>query len=436
MSPTARSGLLAAVGIAIALLPALVDWRLWKLWAAANALLVAAMVCDALLIPRDRSMLARVNWPITMAVGEEGVLELGISTRGASPKVPVSVLVDLDEIFERQPETPAVLTDGVEALARVRLLPRRRGTGTIAAVWLRVRGPLGLVEWQVRTEVDRKIAIVPDVRPVRAAALIAVRPSGAAGVKTMHFVGEGSEFDALRDYAPGYDHRAMSWRASARHQRLLVREFRAERDQPVVLAFDTGHLMSEPLDGIPRLDHAITAGLLLASSCLRNGDRVGLFSFAARPGEFRAPVGGTHAFAGIRDWTSRLAYGAEESNYTLALSHLSERLKRRSLVVLMTDFVDVVAAQLMLENVARLTRRHLVLFATLTDPVPRRLLEAEPATIGDLHRAVVAGQFLRERETVLSRLKRLGVHCLDSEPRDLRAGMVERYLWIKRRELI
>jgi uncharacterized protein (DUF58 family) len=438
MIPTVRTGLLAAAGLAVAVLPALVDHRLWPLWASANALLLIAVVADALLIPRRGSLEARFAAPRSLAVGEEGSLEVAVSAAGLSPGVLVSALAEIGGILEPQPEALLEPTpDGAAASTSVRLLPRRRGTATIPAVWLRLRGPLGLAESRVRKPVGSQIAIVPDVRPVRAAALIAVRPAAAGyGSKTMRFVGEGTDFASLRDYAPGHDHRALSWRASARHRKLLVREFRAERDQPVVLAFDTGHLMSEPLDGIPRLDHAITAGLLLASSCLRNGDRVGLFSFGAAPSGFRPPSAGTRSFAALREWTSALDYGTDESNYTLALSHLSERLRRRSLVVLMTDFVDVVAARLMIENVARLVRRHLVLFATLSDPAPRRLLEAEPRSIGDVHRAVVAGQLVREREAVLSRLRRLGVHCLDCEPGELRAGIVERYLWIKRREIL
>ena len=90
----------------------------------------------------------------------------------------------------------------------------------------------------------------------------------------------------------------------------------------------------------------------------------------------------------------------------------------------------------MLDNVAKLVSRHLVLFVTMTDPAPSRLVEKVPQAIGDVHRAVVAGQFVRERESVLGRLRRLGAHCIDSEPGDLQHGLIQRYLWIKRRELV
>lgn len=436
MTATLRSAVLAAAGIAIAVLPAIFGARLWSVWAACATLLVAAIAIDALLIPRRRSLVLEVASPPALQIGEAGALDLRLSTRGRRRLVPVSALAELGDVFERQPESELSRTADL-ASASIPLVARRRGMGQVAAVWLRLRGPLGLIEKHIRHEDGRSVAVLPDLRPVRSAALRAAnRHETATGARTMRYIGEGSDFAALRDYVPGLDHRAISWRASARHHQLLCREFHAERDQNVVLAIDTGRLMSEPLDGMPRLDHAINAGLLLAWSCLKTGDRVGLFSFGSRPTSFRAPVAGLRSFHEIQGWAAGLDYGLDEANYTLALSYLSERLRRRSLVVLITDFVDVVAARLMIENVTKLVSRHLVLFVTLTDPAPRRLLGADPHAIGDVHRAVVAGQFMRERETVLSRLRRLGAHCIDSEPGELQHEVVQRYLWIKRRELI
>ena len=63
-----------------------------------------------------------------------------------------------------------------------------------------------------------------------------------------------------------------------------------------------------------------------------------------------------------------LDYSHEETNFTLGLTDLLGRLNRRWLIVLMTDFVDTIAAELMLENVTRLAQKHLVIFVTLQDP--------------------------------------------------------------------
>ena len=209
---------------------------------------------------------------------------------------------------------------------------------------------MGLAGRRLYRPLARKVAVVPDLRPVRAAAF---RYFGARelemGVQVERYVGDGSEFDALVEWVPGLDPRAISWKASARHRELLCQQFRAERNHQVILALDTGHLMSEPLGGVPRLDHAVTSALLLAYVSLRLGDRVGLFAFDRAARAWTEPQGGLGAFPRLRAASAQLEYARDETNFTLGLAELSTRLRRRSLVVVFTEFVDTVTAELMIE---------------------------------------------------------------------------------------
>ena len=105
-----------------------------------------------------------------------------------------------------------------------------------------------------------------------------------------------------------------------------MREFRTERNHPIVLAFDTGHLMREPIDGMPRLDHCINAGLLLARIALAADDLVGTYSFDSRMRHYLPPGRGLHAFRRLQQATAALAYSADETNFTLGLAELNARL--------------------------------------------------------------------------------------------------------------
>jgi uncharacterized protein (DUF58 family) len=281
------------------------------------------------------------------------------------------------------------------------------------------------------------VAVVPDVRPVRAAAF---RYFGsrelAAGVQVEKFLGDGSEFEALREYVPGLDPRAIDWKASARHLALLCQEYRAERNHQVVLALDTGRLMAEPLGGLPRLDHAVTSALLLAYVSLRLGDRVGLYGFDQAVRLWAPPQGGLAAFARLQALSAGLAYSAAETNFTLGLAELSARLRRRSLVVVFTEFVDTVTAELMVENLTRLARKQLVVFVALRDAGVDALALARPGRTSDVYRAVVAAELLRDRERVLAGLRRRGIACVDASPAQVTTRLVNRYLDIMRRERI
>jgi uncharacterized protein (DUF58 family) len=194
--------------------------------------------------------------------------------------------------------------------------------------------------------------------------------------------------------------------------------------------------MAEPLGGVPRLDHAVSAALLLAHVSLRLGDRVGLYGFDRAARAWAEPQGGLGAFARLKALSAQLETSPDETNFTLGLTELSARLRRRSLVVVFTDFVDTVTAELMVENLSRLARRQLVLFVALRDPALEEAALARPRRASDVYRAVVASDFVRERERVVARLRRMGVLCVDAPPSAVSSRLVNRYLDVKRREAV
>jgi uncharacterized protein (DUF58 family) len=302
---------------------------------------------------------------------------------------------------------------------------------------LRWKGPLGLIEKSKIVACNKSIAIVPNIGAVRA---IALRMFGSqefmAGLKVERFAGTGTEFESLREYLPGLDHRAIDWKASARHRKLLTQEFRAERNHQVIIAIDSGQLMTEPLGPATRVDHAINAGLVLGWFCLRTGDRVGFTSFDERTQGFAEPIGGVSNFARLQRLSAEIEYRNVETNFALSLADISARLRRRSLIVLFTDFVDTVTAELMIENITHLARRHVLVFVSLRDPSLDNRALARPTGLQSLHEAVVATDFVRERSLVLERLRQVGVHCIDATPQTFSAHLINRYLDIKRRELI
>jgi uncharacterized protein (DUF58 family) len=316
------------------------------------------------------------------------------------------------------------------------LQPQRRGEGRIEQVWARWRGPLGLA-WKQRTEQpDRLVAVTPDLEGVREEALRLFARDAVHGMKVERERGEGTEFDNLLEFQPGMDRRAVDWKRSATSGKLLAKQFRTERNHPIVLALDTGRLMSGPLEGLPRIDRALNAALLLAYVGLKLGDRVGLFAFDARPRLSTGAVSGPNAFALLQRRAAALDYSMEEANFTLALTQLGGELNRRSLVVVFTDFADTVGAELMVENVGRLARKHLVLFVSLRDAELERMVDAEPRTPEDVSRAVIAGRLLSERALVLERLRRLGVQVVDAPLDRLGPGLLNGYLDVRRRELL
>ncbi|HEX5379964.1 MAG TPA: DUF58 domain-containing protein, partial [Phenylobacterium sp.] len=101
-----------------------------------------------------------------------------------------------------------------------------------------------------------------------------------------------------------------------------------------------------------------------------------------------------------------------------------------------TDFADPTSAELMLENVTRLLRTHLVMFVVLRDEELESLVDREPTEPDDVSRAVIAGTLLQQREVVLTRLRRAGAQIVEAPVGRLGPDLVNSYLDAKRRELL
>ncbi|MEZ6196917.1 MAG: DUF58 domain-containing protein [Planctomycetota bacterium] len=428
--------LLLGAALVPALAPVLFAPELWRLWIAYVVGTFVLLVIDAVGCALPGAVAGRVRPPERIYIGDRDPFALEIENLG---RVAVEVRLHLDhdpELDLRHVDRVRVPGRSVAEVAGT-IGAARRGEFAVDRLWLRWRGPLGLLARTKVVALDRKVPVVPNTRSVRAAALrFFTSPEFQTGLKVEQYLGDGSEFDSLREFQPGHDIRAIDWKATARHRRTMTREYRAERNHDVVFAIDTGRLMGEPIDGLSRLDHAINAFLLLGWCVLKTGDRAGLYAFDDRVRDFLRPSAGLATLHHLQRHASALEYGTGESNFTLALSNLRVQLRRRTLVVVVTEFADSTTAELMVENVLRLTRRHLVVFVALRDSELEAVANARPGETLDVHRSVVAGGMLRERRRVMVDLARRGVRCLDVRAAELSTRLVNEYLEIKRRELV
>lgn len=318
----------------------------------------------------------------------------------------------------------------------INVTPTRRGTAQLGTAWLRWHGPLSLGARQVSRPLEQTVRIWPDLSPVRSPDLQTFLRNAQLGLIARRIRGEGTQFEALSEYEPGMDRRRIDWKASARHTRLYARENESERNNQIVFAFDCGQAMCEPVDGLPRIDRAVSAALTCAYVALKGGDKVALFGFARRPQVMTPFIGDPRAFHRLQSAAAGLDYEAAEPNFTLALATLTARLKRRSLVVVFSDFTDPTSAELMVESLGRLVGKHLVLFVTMADAELERMTQAPPGDIATLARAVTADTLTQQRKLVLGRLRRMGIDVIEAPWDAIGTRLIDRYLTIRGNEAI
>ncbi len=430
--PTRRGVALMAGGAPLALALGTLAPAFWLTGIAWVVVIAALLALDMVLGAKSGDVSLDLSAPPLLSINGVGEARLSASFADQRP-ARVELALEVDAKLAISPARRRAELVGQAARSAFALIPIRRGQAPFSQAWTRWTGPMGLIWKQLAVETERETLITPDIEGIKQEAVRLFSRDALQGLKTQLDVGQGAEFHALKEFQPGMDTRAIDWKQSARHGQLLVKEFRTERNNPIVLAIDSGRAMCEPVDGLARIDWALNAALLLAYVGLKLGDRAGLYSFDTRPHALSGPVSGIRAFNALQKSASQIDYVSEETNYTLGLSALSDRLDRRSLVVVFTEFTDPTQAELMIETLGRFIGRHLLLFVAFRDEELDALIRAEPATPDDVSRAVIAQSLTRERELVTTRLRRMGVDIVEASPRQVGPALLDRYLDIMRR---
>ena len=179
------------------------------------------------------------------------------------------------------------------------------------------------------------------------------------------FKGQGMEFDEVREYQPGDEIRAIDWNVTARMGEPFVKIFREERQQTVYLLVDVSPSQDFGSVGKSKNEVAAEFAAVLAFLAIRNNDRVGLTLFSDHLENVIPPLKGRgHVWRIIRQVLSHKSQGRRTSIHE-AINHLLKVAKKRSLVVLISDFV---ADEDYTKSFKQLARRHDLVCAHITDP--------------------------------------------------------------------
>jgi len=251
------------------------------------------------------------------------------------------------------------------------------------------------------------------------------------GVRQRQRRGLGLEFHQLREFRDGDSLRQIDWKATARQRTPIAREYQDERDQQIIFMLDCGRRMRSQDGELAHFDHALNACLLLSYVALRQGDAVGLSTFASDRAHYLAPVKGTGQLNVLLNSVYDLDSTQRPADYQAAATQLLARQKRRALVVLVTNLRDEDDEEL-LTAVKRLSKQHRVLVASLREDLLDSLRLSPVQTLPEALAYCGAVDYLNARAELHERLSAHGVPLLETRPSELGAGLVTHYLSWKR----
>ncbi len=312
----------------------------------------------------------------------------------------------------------------------------RRGHHRFGPITVRWRSPWGLWERQRRLPVPGEAKVFPDFTQLRRLDLETRLVQDKAPVRARRRPGGENEFERLRPYVAGDPMKHVDWKATARRNELVTREYGQEANQNLIFLLDCGRTMGQRSGDLLAFDHALNAAVMMGEVALRRGDRVGLLAFDDKIRAWLPPRGGTRSGARIIRGIYDLSPSLSEPDYALALRHLGQRVRRRSLLVVLTSVIDQPSAESARALASGLARRHLVLTVWLRDPTLDRWLDEPGEDAVAPWRRAAAAELIDARETALRSLEKQGVHIVDCPNGGLAPQLVSSYLEIKARRLL
>jgi uncharacterized protein (DUF58 family) len=228
------------------------------------------------------------------------------------------------------------------------------------------------------------------------------------------FKGRGMDFDELREYEPGDDVRAIDWNASARTGRTFVKKYREERQLTVVFVVDMSASGSLGAGAVTKREQAVEIAGVLALAALRSDHRVGLALFTDTVEKYVPPARGrAHTLRLVRELVAFQPEG-RGTNLALALRTVRERLRRRAVIVVLSDFLMTgKASDDARPELVALARRHDVIAIRTGDKHDRELPSVGLLTLEDAETGEVV-----EVDTASARQrKRLAAAVLETEER-------------------
>lgn len=394
-------------------------------------------IADLLTLPTARSFTVRREMLQVASLQKPHRVAIVIQNMTNRPRL-VWVRDDLPRDFIATPEeTLMTMAARSRATLRYQAQAMRRGAFVLSSIFLRVRSRWGCWVRLLRLPAEDKINVYPDMRQLSEYAILARTDRlSLMGLRRTRKVGQDNEFERLRDYTPDDNYKHLDWRATARRNKLTVKDYQVNQSQRVIFMLDCGRMMTSQCAGISLLDHALNAMLMLSYVALRQGDSAGLVCFSDEVHSFVPPRGGMRQMNQLIHASFDRFPRLVESRYDQAFLHLAARCKKRSLVVLVSNLIDEVNALQVYQYLSSMVGRHLPLAVLLKDRQLFDAVEVANPTAPQLFRAAAAADMIAWRHQILTDLTHRGVLCLDLFPEQMTAPLVNQYLEIKARHLL
>lgn len=328
-------------------------------------------------------------------------------------------------------------TPGFNEHITYKILPTERGMYNFGDILIFAGTSLRLISRRVSIPAAKDVKVYPSIIQYRKFAYLAISNRLAeAGVKKIRQIGISNEFEQIRDYVTGDDYRIINWKASARKNELMVNQYQQEKAQNVYCLIDKGRLMHMPFEGLALADYAINASLVLSGIAIGKGDKAGLITFSDKIGNFIVANSKPTQMQIISEALYNQETRSKDADFLRLYKNVSARIKKRSLMVLFTNFDSLVTLYRQIKYLKAIAKNHLLCVVIFENTEINKLSEKRVNDITSIYKQTIAEKFQYDKQLIKKELLKNGIYCILTEPKELTINTINQYIEYKARGII
>jgi len=449
-----RNRLLLWTGMALipfSVLAALLPETLW-LALLSTAILLTFVLLDAAFSSRGlEGLTLEFSEVYRLSRGRAGKISFIAGNRSASKRELKTGLALPPELPADNDELSFSLKPGSRVMFEWTLSPLKRGSYAFDNYYVEGVSPLGF--WAVRRSVpcNFRINVYPDILTERKQLAALFLSRGNYGIHARRQVGQGREFEKLREYVHGdsYDH--IHWKATAKRGLPVTKVFQIEKTQEVYIIIDASRLSARNPGGLVSaakkkndngypvtiMERFVTGALVLASAAQRQGDLFGLLTFNSGIRSFLRPKNGISHYNNCRDALFTVHPDIVNPDFGELFSFIGTRIRKRALLIFLTSLDDPALAESFVKGIEMISGKHLIMVNMLRPAgVAQLFSDNDISTIDDIYRALGGHLMWHDLAETGKKLERRGARfsLLDNEK--MCAQMVSQYMEAKQRQLL
>lgn len=311
------------------------------------------------------------------------------------------------------------------------VIPSQRGKWEFPGLELLCASPLLFWERKIFHETKSYGRVYPDFKKMLCLNAKELRGiTESFGAKNIRKRGLGLEFQNLREYQFGDPIKSIDWRATARRQKPIVKEYQEEQDQQVLFLLDTGYRLHRKEHEYFQFDSALNAVMLLSYIALKHEDSVAIGTFGGED-RWLSPQKGISAFPSLMNQFYDLHSSPAASSPSSALENALKHLHKRTFIVLISNFRKEDGESLSW-ILPLIKKRHLLLLVSLRELEAEKSQTQTALTTEQALEKAAAFSYLYNRNKLYKKWEHSGLLTLEVSADKLSSSLINTYLDVKK----